>query len=373
MKSMTPACFSGALMLRRTPIALAVLLMHGMALAQPAAHTTSADVPEATSLFETGGQAGIGPRPFTSFLQRISSPVSKIDLRVQGENLPADGVTPTEVTLQLLDKDGLPVREDVEVTIEVDGGARVLMPGRLTSESGADRGDIDRITPGVQQNVKGGALKFKLIAPFKPDPVTLRVSVKGVAERVIVRYVPELRDFIAVGLVEGRLRSDKFDPRAIVPVRENDGFDEELKGFTKDFNGGKSAFGARAAVYLKGKVKGDYLLTLAYDSDKDTSKRLFEDIDPNAFYPIYGDSSVRGVDAQSSGKLYVRVDDKLNYFLLGDFTTLDANPARSLSQYSRSLNGVRAHYEEGNVVGNAFAAQQSLAQVTDEFPARARH
>ncbi|MDO9404673.1 MAG: hypothetical protein Q7T87_11640 [Polaromonas sp.] len=370
MKPMKPARFSDALMLRRTPIALAVLLVHGIALAQPAANTTSADVPEATSLFETGGQAGIGPRPFTSFLERLSSPVSKIDLRVQGENLPADGITPTEVSLQLLDKDGLPVRDDVEVTIEVDGGARVLMPGRLTSESGADRGDIDRITPGVQQLVKGGAIKFKLIAPFKPDPVTLRVSVKGVSQRVIVRYVPDLRDFIAVGLVEGRLRSDKFDPREIVPVRENDGFDEELKGFTKDFNGGKSAFGARAAVYLKGKVKGDYLLTLAYDSDKDTTKQLFEDIDPNAFYPIYGDSSVRGVDAQSSGKLYVRIDDKLNYFLLGDFTTLDADPARSLSQYSRSLNGVRAHYEEGKVIANTFAAQQSLAQVTDEFPAR---
>lgn len=370
MKPMKPACFSDALMLRRTPVALAVLLMHGIAFAQPAANTTSADVPEAASLFETGGQAGIGPRPFTSFLERLSSPVSKIVLQVAGENLPADGVSSTEVALQLLGKDGLPVREDVEVTIEVDGGARVLMPGRQTSESGADRGDIDRITPGVQQSVKGGMLKFKLIAPFKPDPVTLKVSVKGVAERVIVRYVPDLRDFIAVGLVEGRLRSDKFDPKQIVPVRENDGFDEELKGFTKDFNGGKNAFGARAAVYLKGKVRGDYLLTLAYDSDKDTSKQLFEDIDPNAFYPIYGDSSVRGVDAQSSGKLYVRVDDKLNYLLLGDFTTLDSNPARVLSQYSRSLNGVRGHYEEGQVVANTFAAQQALAQVTDEFPAR---
>ena len=370
MKTLKPACLSDAMMLRRTPISVAVLLMSSMAFAQPAANTTSADVPEATSLFETGGQAGIGPRPFTSFLQRISSPVSKITLKVAGENLPADGVSPTDVALQLLDKDGLPVREAVEVTIEVDGGARVLMPGRLTSESGADRGDIDRITPGVQQNVKGGMLTFKLIAPFKPDPVTLKVSVKGVAEKVIVRYVPDLRDFIAVGLVEGRLRSDKFDPKQIVPVRENDGFDQELKGFTKDFNGGKSAFGARAAVYLKGKVKGDYLLTLAYDSDKDTSKQLFQEIDPNAFYPIYGDSSVRGVDAQSSGKLYVRIDDKLNYLLLGDFTTIDSNPARSLSQYSRSLNGVRAHYEEGKVIANTFAAQQALQQVTDEFPAR---
>ena len=370
MKKMKTACFSDGVMLRRTPVAIAVLLAQGIAMAQPALNTTSADVPEAKSLFETGGQQGIGPRPFTSFLERLTSPVSKISLKVEGDNLPADGITGTDVQLRLFDKDGQRVNADVDVTIEVDGGARVLMPGRRTSESGADRGDIDRITPGIQQTVKNGVLQFKLIAPFKPDPVTLKVSVKGVAEKVIVRYVPELRDFIAVGLVEGRLRSDRFDPREITPVRENDGFDNELKGFTKDFNGGKTNLGARAAVYLKGKVKGEYLLTLAYDSDKDTRIKLFEDIDPNAFYPVYGDSSVRGVDAQSSGKLYVRVDNKLNYLLLGDYTTVDSNPARTLSQYSRSLPGIRGHYEEGKVTANSFVAQQTLRQVTDEFPAR---
>ena len=370
MKVMKPNHFAGGLLFRRSQIGWAVMLVQGLALAQPALNTTSADVPEAKSLFETGGQLGIGPRPFNSFLDRISSPVNRIAIKVSGENLPADGVTATEVQLRLVDKDGQPLRTDIDVTIEVDGGARLLMPGRLTSESGADRGDIDRITPGVQQTVKNGTLKFKLIAPFKPDPVTLKVSVKGVAESVVVRYVPELRDFIAVGLLEGRLRSDKFDPRQIVPVRENDGFDNELKGFTKDFNGGRSSFGARAAVYLKGKVKGEYLLTLAYDSDKDTSRKLFADVDPNAFYPVYGDSSIRGVDAQSTGKLYVRVDNKLSYFLIGDYTTADRNPSRTLSQYSRSLSGLRGHYEVGDTTANAFVAQQSLQQVTDEFPAR---
>ena len=370
MKQMRPTCVSDSVNMRRTPIAVAVILMHGFVLAQPALNTTSADVPEAKTLFETGGQQGIGPRPFTSFLERVSSPVSKIGLTVEGENLPADGVSPTDVQLRLFDKDGQRIMVDIDVTIEVDGGARVLMPGRLTSESGADRGDIDRITPGVQQTVKNGSLQFKLIAPFKPDPVTLKVSVRGVTEKVVVRYLPDLREFVAVGLVEGRLRSDKFDPGKISPVRENDGFDNELKGFTKEFNGGNTKFGARAAVYLKGKVKGDYLLTLAYDSDKNTRKNLFQDIDPNAFYPVYGDSSVRGVDAQSSGKLYVRIDNKLSYFLLGDYATADSNPARQLSQYSRSLNGIRGRYEEGKLVANGFVSQQTFRQVTDEFPAR---
>ena len=370
MKRLKPTCLSDVVQSRRTPVAIAVILMHGLALAQPASNTTSADVPEAKTLFETGAQQGIGPRPFTSFLDRLTSPVNKIGLTVSGENLPADGVSPADVQLQLLDKDGRLVTADVDVTIEVDGGARILLPNRLTTNSAIDSRDIDRITPGIQHTVKSGLLQFKLIAPYKPDPVTLKVSVRGVTEKVIVRYVPDLREFIAVGLVEGRLRSDKFDPSQITPARENDGFDNELKGFTKDFNGGKTRFGARAAVYLKGKVKGEYLLTLAYDSDKDVRKKLFQDIDPNAFYPVYGDSSIRGTDAQSSGKLYVRIDNKLSYFLVGDYSTADTNPVRQLSQYSRSLNGIRGHYEKGNVVANSFVAQQTFRQVTDEFPAR---
>ena len=190
------------------------------------------------------------------------------------------------------------------------------------------------------------------------------------AGKPVVSPVPELRDMIAVGLIEGRLRSDKFDPSQIVPVREDDAFDTELKGFTKEFSGGKTRAGARAAIYLKGKIKGEYLLTLAYDTDKDTDRQLFQEVDPNAFYPVYGDASIRGVDAQSSEKLYVRVDRNRSFVLYGDYTTTDSNPARRLSQYSRSLAGLTGRYEEGRVTANAFAAQDTLRQVIDEFPAR---
>lgn len=355
---------------RVTPIALAVALAHGLVSAQVAHDTTSADVLGDPNPFATGGQGDIGIRPFTSFMERLSSPASKIVVKVAGDNLAADGVTGTDVSVQLLDSKGARLTQDADVTIEVDGGARILLPGRTTSESGTDRGDIDRIQPGVQTTVKGGMFQFKLIAPFKPDTVNLRVSVKGTAEKVIVRYVPELRDMIAVGLLEAGIRSDKFDPSKIMPASESDGFDQQLRGFTRDFNGGKGLVAARAAVYLKGKVKGDYLLTLAYDSAKYTPNILFQDIDPNSFYPIYGDSSVVGVDAQSSGKLYVRIDSKLSYLLYGDYTTQDSNPARVLSQYSRSLTGAKAHYEEGNVIADAFVSQQTFRRVIDEFPGR---
>ena len=130
MKRLIPTCLSDVVNMRRTPIAVAVVLMHSFALAQPAANTTSADVPDAKTLFETGGQQGIGPRPFSSFLDRLSSPVSKIELKVDGENLPADGVSPTDVQLRLFDKSGQLIAVDIDVTIEVDGGARIVLPDR---------------------------------------------------------------------------------------------------------------------------------------------------------------------------------------------------------------------------------------------------
>lgn len=356
--------------IQKTPVAIAATLLTTAALAQVADHTTSADAPEASSAFDTSGQASIGTRPFTSFLQRLASPVESIDVKVAGDNLPADGVGGTDVLVTLKDKNGRAVTGEVDVTVEVDGGARILLPGRRTPESAADKGDIDRIAPGIQSIAANGVLRFKLIAPYKPEAVKLRVSVKGVSEAVTVRYVPELREMIAVGVIEGRLRSDRFDPSTIVPVREDDAFETELKGFEKEFNGGKTRAGARAALYLKGKVKGEYLLTLAYDSDKDTDRQLFEEVDPNAFYPVYGDASIRGADAQSSSKLYVRVDRHRSFLLYGDYTTQDDNLARSLGQYNRSLNGLQGRYEEGKVKANGFVAQDTLRQVIDEFPAR---
>ncbi len=353
------------------PVAIAVMLLSSVAWAQqPARDTTSADAPAAKTLFETDGQATIGPRNFTSFLDKLISPVDKVVITASGNNLAADGISGTAVTVELRDKTGARLLSATEVSIEVDNGARILLPSSRTSESGADRGDVDRIQPGVQTTISNGVLQFQLIAPFKPETVNIRVTARGVTERISVRYVPELREMIAVGLIEGRLRTDKFDPKAIEPARENDGFDEELRGFTKEFNGGKSEFGARAALYLKGKIKGEYLLTLNYDSDKETRQRLFNDIDPNAFYPIYGDSSIRGVDAQSSQKLYLRIDKNRSYVLFGDFITQDVNPARSLSQYQRSLPGLSGRYEEGKVTANAFVARESARQIVDEFAGR---
>ena len=53
---------------------------------------------------------------------------------------------------------------------------------------------------------------------------------------------------------------------------------------------------------------------------------LFRDIQPEAFYPMYGDSSLKQFDAQTSGRFYARVDRGLGYVMYGDLQTSSFSP-----------------------------------------------
>lgn len=114
-------------------------------------------------------------------------------------------------------------------------------------------------------------------------------------------------------------------------------------------------FDGRVALYLKGKIKGDYLLTMQVDTlestledafdninDKDPQK-LFRRIDPDAYYPIYGDDSTLIEDSPSQGKFYVRVEKDENHILWGSFK-LDSSP-ENLAHVQRGLYGFKLHLE----------------------------
>ena len=100
-----------------------------------------------------------------------------------------------------------------------------------------------------------------------------------------------------------------------------------------------------------------------------TRERLFRDIEPDTYYPVYGDSSVRGYDAQSTRKLYLRIDHKKSYLLLGDFQTRSDDEVRALGNYQRSLNGARAHYENSRVDATAWVSRDTTRQIVEEIAA----
>jgi uncharacterized repeat protein (TIGR01451 family) len=291
----------------------------------------------------------------------VPGKISRVNIDVPKNGVPADGKTITKVGVTITDADGVIVRARVPVTLQ-------------SGTEGWQVHDLDKKEPGVQLFVENGELLLPITSPIEPTDAEILVSAGDIKGRALLKFVPELRPMIAVGIVEGAINLRNLNSKALQPTRAQDGFEQELRRFSATSSNGKATAGARAAVFLKGKVRGDYLLTLAYDSDKVQKDRLFRDIQPDEFYPVYGDDSVKGYDAQSTGALYVRVDRGSSYALYGDFTTQvqsrSGQTATQLSQYNRSLNGGRGHYENKIVSTNAFASRGASRRFTDEFPAK---
>ena len=147
----------------------------------------------------------------------------------------------------------------------------------------------------------------------------------------------------------------------------------------------KATFDGRLAFYLKGKILGKYLLTASADTREQPIKNLFSNfdskdpayllrrIDPNRYYPVYGDDSTSVDDAPTQGKFFVRVEHDSAHIMWGDFQT--AWTGTELTQYSRGLYGAdlvwnsKATTEHGErrATLEAFAAEPGTLQSREEF------
>jgi hypothetical protein len=309
-----------------------------------------------------------------------NSQVAKVIVEVEKDGLPADGVNSNTITVKALDSNGKTVLGRVIVTIEHSAG-RVKLDGARTDEMGPGAKDLDKVTPGIQMVIDGGTGTFKLLAPSAPIDVKLRITAGGATAEGTISYMPELREMLAIGLIEGIIAVNKNSSNSIVPARIDDGFERELRNWSREFSNGKGTAAARVAFFLQGQIKGDVLLTMAVDSDKDLKDRLYRDTDPNKFYPVYGDASIVGFAARSRDRVYVRLDSGKSYALYGDFSTGDgfnqmggggatANiKSRNLGAYSRTSTGLRLHKEEPGYFVNGFATYDSLKQLVEEYRA----
>ena len=272
-----------------------------------------------------------------------------LDLPAEAE---ADGRTIVPVSVRLVDANDVPVGARTPVVLDASGG-------RWLGH------DVDVHEQTLQVFVQDGRLDLELMAPGTPARTTLHAAVGTIRSEATIAFVPALRPTMAVGLIEGTLDLRHLGASSIVPAASGDVFEREIRNWSRDDD--RVGAAARGALYLKGKVLGENLLTIAYDSDKPQRERLFRDIQPDQFYPVYGDASVKGFDAQSTSRLYVRVDHDLSSVLYGDFTTQSDDPARPLTQYNRALNGVKSHVEAGPLRVDGFASYTDTRQVIDEL------
>ncbi|WP_299330310.1 hypothetical protein [uncultured Psychrobacter sp.] len=271
-----------------------------------------------------------------------------IDYRTQDSLVPADGMSEYQIVISLKDRDGRPYVASTPITIDTN-------IGRINLKDGSKE------AAGTQITVNGGELLIPVTAPSVPGKGELVIDTGSKKQVIPLQFTAQLRPLIAVGIVEGAISLKDFDGGQITDAQG--AFEEELHEISGNDD---YAASGRAAMFLKGKVRGDYLLTLAYDSDK-KGERLFRDIEPGEYYPVYGDSSAKGFDAQSTSKLYVRVDKGRSFAMYGDLKTqIDNDEGIKLGQYNRTLTGLKAQYEDDNTRVTAFAAETSTSQRVNE-------
>jgi len=121
----------------------------------------------------------------------------------------------------------------------------------------------------------------------------------------------------------------------------------------------------RLAFYLKGKVKGKYLITAQADTqerelnslftnflDKDPQD-VFRRLDPDQYYLVYGDDSRTYRDVDTQGRLYLRVDWDKSQALWGNYNTGIA--VSEVNQYNRSLYGAAFNWRSLQTTENGEA------------------
>ena len=139
----------------------------------------------------------------------------------------------------------------------------------------------------------------------------------------------------------------------------------------------------RLAFYLKGKVQGKYLITAQADTterqvedmfkgffDPD-ARDIFRRLDPDQYYPVYGDDSTTTRDVDTQGRLYVRVDWDKNQALWGNFST--GLTGSEYSQYVRSLYGAAISWRtpSSTSLGNAKAEVRAFGSEAQNAPGHA--
>ncbi len=258
----------------------------------------------------------------------------------------ADASSPVPVTIQVVDAAGHPVAAPVEVTL-------------VAREDRFDARDASPQRPGLQTLLRDGQTTLQLFPGETVGSRIVRVdSPLGSAEARIRFTADTHASRIAVGFAEATIGFGRSGEDALHDRLEAD----EISPFED------TEEGVEGAVYLKGRVLGDSLLTFRYDSDRELEDALFRSVEPDEFYPVYGDQSERGFDARSRGRLFAKLERDASYILFGDVAYDASAEAIQLGRFQRTLEGARAHLDTGRLRLDVYAGETETGQVVREIP-----
>jgi uncharacterized repeat protein (TIGR01451 family) len=276
----------------------------------------------------------------------------RAELDKTASKLTADGRTVPVVALRMFDKFGKPARAGTIATFSVDSPYRSLWEVEQLDDNQILSNGPREPQVEVQQ---GGLALIELEATTTTGYATIRVRFnERQSDEYKVWLAPAARDWILVGIAEGTAAYSKIsgNMETAAAADREEGFEE---------NG-------RVAFFAKGRIKGDFLLTMAYDSAREKQESrdsIRGTIEPDKYYLLYGDATEQRFEAASQGKLYLKIERRQFVALFGDFDT--GFTITELTQYNRSLSGVRSDYAGERVSASGFVARTDTGLVQDEL------
>jgi len=276
-----------------------------------------------------------------------SAPVQVEYIKKNSKTL-ADGKNSPVIAVRFLDDAGQPLRSGMTGTFSVEAP--------YVSQDVLDQLQKNPLAVTAEQSRytihSDGIAYIKLQPTTESGEVTLHFQLQERDEVIRAWLKPALREWIMVGFAEGTVGYNTLK-----------GHSESLGEIgVKE----KTITEGRVSFFAKGRVKGDWLMSMAYDTGKDTSKKeFFDEIDPNAYYTLYNDNSLQNQEAASRKKLYVKLEKEQFNILLGDFST-DLSYTE-LSVYSRRFTGLKSEYHGEHLEAKVFATHTEQLFVKDEI------
>ncbi len=261
----------------------------------------------------------------------------------------ADGRTKPVIAVRLEDGAGHPVHEGRIVEISVAAPYRLAQEAEEEFEAPVDAGFS--AVAGIRVGADGIA-RVELEPTLDSGRARLEVKLAdGTLEEIDIWLASEKRDWIVVGVAELEGLATRFEE-------------------TSDLDINRKMADGRLAFFAKGVVKGDWLLTVAVDTAKRRGAadgEIFDEIDPNAYYTLYGDRTWQHNNAESRYPVYVKLEKNTFQALFGDYETGFTDT--DLGRYARRLSGLKADYESDTVTVTAFASETNQSFIKDELAA----
>lgn len=267
--------------------------------------------------------------------------------------LVADGVTRPLLAVRVTDREGHPVRDGTMLPFHLDQPYTAAIDAEL--EQGRQLTGKGRATTTARVTGDEGLAFIALEPTMQAGSVHAQVTLteEKVTRTSDIRawLAASAKDWVVVGFGAGTLGYDTLSKH------------RSWFGGTDD----KTVADGQLALYAKGRIKGSWLATIAYDSSRtrDLDRGLLGTIDPDRYYTVYGDGSRQGYDAPTQRKLYLRLERREFYALFGDYET--GLTETQLGRYSRTLNGAKLAFNGNHVSVTAFAANSDQLYARDEI------